>query len=227
MPEILAPIAPTDLPPAAPLPKLEAIRVRAKFFFEGEKKWFIRGVTYGPFAPDEAGDFVGDPEKARKDFTLMQELGINLLRIYHIPPRWFLDLAQQFHLRVLISIPWAEHIEFLNQPAMRRQIIETIRAGVAKNRGHAAIFAYLVGNEIPTTMVRWLGARRVVEFVEKLIRVARLTDPRPLFSYASSRPRSTYSRRMWIFVPSMSIWSGRTTLRSISPACKISRRTGR
>ncbi len=188
MPETLAPIAPTDLPPPAPLPELEPIRVRAKFFFEGERKWFIKGVTYGPFAPDEVGDFVGDPEKARKDFTLMQELGINLLRIYHIPPRWFLDLAQQFHLRVLISIPWAEHIEFLNQPAMRRQIIETIRAGVAQNRGHAAIFAYLVGNEIPTTMVRWLGARRVVEFVEKLIRVSRATDPRPLFSYASYPP---------------------------------------
>ena len=27
------------------------VRVRAKFFFEGEKKFFIKGVTYGPFAP--------------------------------------------------------------------------------------------------------------------------------------------------------------------------------
>ncbi len=188
MPETLATTAPMDLPPSAPSPELPRICVRAKFFFEGDKKWFIKGVTYGPFAPDEAGDFVGDPEKARKDFALMQELGINLLRIYHIPPRWFLDLAREFHLRVLISIPWAEHIEFLNQPAMRRQIIQTIREGVAKNRGHDAIFAYLVGNEIPTTMVRWLGARRVVEFVERLIRVARETDPRPLFSYASYPP---------------------------------------
>ena len=188
MPETLVTIAPTDLPPSMPARELPAIRVRAKFFFEGDRKWFIKGVTYGPFAPDEAGDFVGDPEKARRDFTLMQELGMNLLRIYHIPPRWFLDLARDCGLRVLISIPWAEHIEFLNQPAMRRQILETIRAGVAKNRGHDAIFAYLVGNEIPTTMVRWLGARRVVEFVEKLIRVARAADPRPLFSYASYPP---------------------------------------
>ena len=188
MPETLVTIAPTDLPPSMPARELPAIRVRAKFFFEGDRKWFIKGVTYGPFAPDEAGDFVGDPEKARRDFTLMQELGMNLLRIYHIPPRWFLDLARDCGLRVLISIPWAEHIEFLNQPAMRRQILETIRAGVAKNRGHDAIFAYLVGNEIPTTMVRWLGARRVVEFVEKLIRVARAADPRALFSYASYPP---------------------------------------
>jgi O-antigen biosynthesis protein len=184
MPEIaeaVVPIAKTVVP-------LEPIKVRAKFFFEGEQKWFIKGATYGPFAPDAQGDFVGDPEKARRDFALMQELGINLLRVYHVPPRWFLDVAREFRMRVLISIPWAEHVEFLNNPKIRRQVIETIRNGVAKNKGHDAIFGYFVGNEIPTTMVRWLGARRVLEFVEKLIRVARATDPRPLYSYASYPP---------------------------------------
>ena len=89
---------------------------------------------------------------------------------------------------MLISIPWAEHIEFLNHRRMRRQIVETIRAGVAQNRGHEAIFGYLVGNEIPSSMVRWLGARRVIEFVEELIDVAREADPRPLYSYASYPP---------------------------------------
>ncbi len=176
----------------APVPaataSLPPIRVRAKFFFEGDRKWFIKGVTYGPFAPDDAGDFVGNPEQAARDFELMRELGINLLRIYHIPPRWFLDLAREFGLRVLISIPWAEHIEFLNQRKMKRQIVETIRAGVAKNRGHEAIFGYYVGNEIPYAIVRWLGARRVIEFVEYLIVVAREADPRPLYSYASYPP---------------------------------------
>src|SRR6202012_2975821 len=160
MPEIAEAAAPV----ANPVVPLEPIKVRAKFFFEGDKKWFIKGVTYGPFAPDAQGDFVGDPEKARRDFTLMQDLGINLLRIYHIPPRWFLDVAREFRLRVLISIPWAEHVEFLNNPKIRRQVIETIRSGVAKNKGHEAIFGYFVGNEIPTTMVRWLGAQRVLEF---------------------------------------------------------------
>lgn len=174
-------------PPAAAKPLLP-IRVRAKFFFEGETKWFIKGVTYGPFAPDAAGDFVGDPEKARRDFALMAEMGINLLRIYHVPPRWFLDLAREFRLRVLVSIPWAEHIEFLNNRRIRRQIEETIRAGVAKNAGHEAIFGYYVGNEIPFAIVRWLGAQRVIEFVEKLIRIARAADPRALFSYASYPP---------------------------------------
>ena len=184
MPDALAPSA----PPAISSAPLAPIRVRAKFFFEGDRKWFIKGVTYGPFAPDAAGDFVGDPERARRDFALMQEMGINLLRIYHVPPTWFLDLAKEFRLRVLISIPWAEHIEFLNNAKIRRQVEETIRAGVAKNAGHEAVFGYYVGNEIPFAIVRWLGARRVIEFVEKLINIAREADPRALYSFASYPP---------------------------------------
>jgi glycosyltransferase involved in cell wall biosynthesis len=174
--------------PAGAAPSLEPIRVRAKFFFEGDRKFFLKGVTYGPFAPDAEGHFVGDPAKARADFELIRALGVNVVRIYHIPPAWFLDICREFGLRALISIPWAEHVEFLNNPRIRRQVVETIRNGVAKNRGHQAIFGYLVGNEIPSSMVRWLGARRVIEFVESLIDAAREVDPRPLYSYASYPP---------------------------------------
>ena len=169
-------------------PKLLPIEARSKFLFEGEEKFFLKGVTYGPFAPDSEGHFVGTPEKARVDFGMIRDLGGNVLRVYHVPPRWFLDLAREFGLRVLISIPWAEHVEFLNHSGMRRQIVDTIRSAVAVHKGHEAIFGYLVGNEIPSSMVRWLGVRRVTEFVEELINVARETDPRPLYSYASYPP---------------------------------------
>jgi len=173
---------------AAPPRPLLPIRVRAKFFFEGDEKFFLKGVTYGPFAPDAEGHFVGNPAQARRDLEMMLGLGINLLRLYHVPPGWFLDICREMRLRVLISIPWAEHIEFLNNRAARRQVVQTIREAVLKNHGHEAIFGYFVGNEIPTTMVRWLGARRVIQFVEYLISVARQADPRPLYSYASYPP---------------------------------------
>ena len=93
MSTMLAPSAP-ETPSLANITPLEPIKVRAKFFFEGDRKFFVKGVTYGPFAPDAEGHFVGNPEKARRDFELMQEIGVNLLRIYHVPPRWFLDLAR-------------------------------------------------------------------------------------------------------------------------------------
>ena len=168
--------------------ELNPIRVRAKFFFEGDESWFLKGVTYGPFRPNADGDFMSTPEQARRDFALMREMGVNLIRVYHVPPRWLLDLAAEMRLRVLVSIPWTQHVEFLNSRSLMRQILGVVRATVAKNKGHPAIFAYLVGNEVPTTMIRWLGAERVQAFLEKLIDVARETDPRPLYSYASFPP---------------------------------------
>src|SRR3954462_10537243 len=106
----LAPSAsPLAVSPA--IANLEPIRIRAKFFFEGEEKWFLKGVTYGPFKPNADGDLTATPEQARIDFAQMRELGVNLIRVYHAPPRWLLDLASEYGLRMLISIPWTQHVE--------------------------------------------------------------------------------------------------------------------
>ena len=164
------------------------VRVQAKFFFEGEKKFFVKGTTYGPFAPDNNGEHFGNPEKARADFALMREAGINLVRVYYVPPRWFLDACAEHGIRCLISIPWAEHIEFLNQRKIRREIEKTVAEAVRTNLGHPAIFGFLIGNEIPSHMVRWLGPRRVTEFLESLINLAKRENPGVLYSYASFPP---------------------------------------
>lgn len=180
-----------DLPVSSPLndaPQLVRVRPRAKFFFAGDEKFFLKGVTYGPFHPNADGDFLPTPEQAAQDFELMREMGVNIIRIYHVPPKWFLDVCRDHGMRAIISIPWAEHVEFLNNRKIRKQIVQTIRDAVARNKGHEAIFAYLVGNEIPTTMVRWLGAKRVTYFVEHLVSVARSVDPGPMYSYASYPP---------------------------------------
>ena len=164
------------------------VRVQAKFFFEGEKKFFVKGVTYGPFAPDKEGHHFGRPEKARADLAMMREAGFNLVRIYYVPPRWFLDACAEHGIRCLISIPWAEHVEFLNQRKIRREVEQTVVAAVTAHKGHPAVFGFLVGNEIPSHMVRWLGPGRVTEFLESLIYMAKRANPDALYSYASFPP---------------------------------------
>ncbi|MDQ6859975.1 MAG: glycosyltransferase, partial [Verrucomicrobiota bacterium] len=164
------------------------VRAVAKFFFEGDRKFFAKGVTYGPFKPDLEGNYLGTPEQFGRDLALMRELGLNLLRIYHQPPRWFLDQCAAAGMRVLITLPWAKHVEFLRKAAARDEITDAVRNAVAEHAGHPAIFGYLVGNEISSTMVRWLGVRRVTEFLEHLIRVARAENPDVLYSYASFPP---------------------------------------
>ncbi|MEP7016012.1 MAG: glycosyltransferase, partial [Verrucomicrobiota bacterium] len=164
------------------------VRAVAKFFFDGDRKFFVKGVTYGPFAPDAEGDYLGRPEQVDLDLAQMRQMGLNLVRIYHVPPRWFLDRCAAAGMRVLVTLPWAKHVEFLRERKARREIAESVRQAVSANAGHPAIFGYLVGNEIAPTIVRWLGVRRVTEFIEQLIRIGRAIDPDVLFSYATYPP---------------------------------------
>src|SRR5438046_9199967 len=164
------------------------IRSAAKFFVEGDRKFFVKGVTYGPFKPDTEGNYLGRPEQVDVDLALMRQVGLNVVRIYHSPPRWFLDRCAAAGMRVLVTLPWAKHIEFLRERSTRKQIAEAVRIAVSAHAGHRAIFGYLVGNEISSAMVRWLGAHRVMEFVEELVRIGRAIDPDVLFSYATYPP---------------------------------------
>src|SRR5262245_7858912 len=95
-----------------PLCKVESgVRptVRSNFIFVGDHKFFIKGVTYGSFRPDGAGFEFHDREKIRHDFAMMASNGINTVRIQHtVPPLHLLDLAAEFHLRVMVGLS-AEH----------------------------------------------------------------------------------------------------------------------
>jgi len=73
----------------------DPIRAVAKFFFEGERKFFVKGVTYGPFKPDALGNYLGTHDQAARDLAQIRESGFNVVRVYHCPPRWFLDACAE------------------------------------------------------------------------------------------------------------------------------------
>jgi GT2 family glycosyltransferase len=162
--------------------KLDA---RGKFFFSGDEKVLLRGVTYGPFPPDASGIQFPARPTVESDFALMAELGANTVRTFIPPPPWLLDAAAERGLRLLIGIPWAQHVCFLDsrelRVAIRGAVAETVRAC----RDHRAVAAYLVGNEIPPDIVRWYGPKRIAAFVRELVAVAKNVDPRSLVGYAN------------------------------------------
>lgn len=170
------------------LTEIKPIHVRAKFFFEGDRKVFLKGVTYGPFAPDAEGDFFGSRERAARDLAVMKASGFNLARIYYVPPEWFVELAAEQGIRLLVTLPWAAHVAFLHDRKVRRAVVRSVREGVGRHAGHPAILGYLVGNEIPSGMVRWLGPGKVTAFLDDLILTGKDLHPQALFSYASFPP---------------------------------------
>ena len=48
----------------------------------------------------------------------------------------------------------------------------------ARCAGHPAVLCYAIGNEIPASIVRWHGRRRIERFLERLYRAAKARGPR-------------------------------------------------
>ena len=174
-----------QLAPADDFEHSGPIRVQGKFFFSGEKKHFIKGVTYGPFSTGSHGAPFPDQAVVETDFALMVEAGINTVRVFTVPPVWLLDAADRVGLKLLIGLPWAQHIAFLDTAAIQRQIREAVVAGVRDCCRHPAIFAYLIGNEIPPDMIRWHGAEAVRRFLRSLVACVKAEHPEVLVSYAN------------------------------------------
>ena len=84
---------------------LQRPKVQGKFLFVGDAKLWIRGVTYGTFRPDADGNEYHDLDVVERDFAQMAENGLNALRTYTVPPRWLLDAAQRYGLRVMVGLP--------------------------------------------------------------------------------------------------------------------------
>ena len=177
------PLAPE--PRLAPLTSHEQVRPLGKFFCLNSEKFFIKGVTYGPFALSRKGVPFPEGPTVELDFALMSELGVNSFRTFTPAPKWLLDKAASYGLRVITGIPWAQHISFLDSSRTRAEIRNTIVQSVRASRGHPAALAHLVGNEIPPEIVRWYGAKRIRGFLRELVDVAKTTDPDVLVSYAN------------------------------------------
>ena len=142
--------------------------VRGKFIFAGERKVFVRGVTYGPFVPREDGSLYHDAATVSADFAAIARLGANAVRTYTVPPRWLLDVALEHRLRVMVGFGWEQHITFLDERKRRNSIEQKVREGVRQCTGHPAVLSYTIGNEIPSPIVRWYGPDRIERFLTRL-----------------------------------------------------------
>ncbi len=164
------------------------VSVDGKFFRLGETKFYAKGVAYGPFAPNAAGQPFASPEQTALDFAQIRKLGANLIQVYHVPAKWFLDLAAEHTLKVLVNIPWNQHLCFLGSAAQRAEAREAVRRAVAACARHSAVFAFSVANEIAPDIVRWSGARAVADFIDDLVQEAKRTDPECLCTFANYPP---------------------------------------
>jgi GT2 family glycosyltransferase len=178
-----------EIVPAMPAPSaaapFERARAEGKFLFVGEDKLYVRGVTYGTFRPDADGHEYPSADQVDRDFALMASHGFNAVRTYTAPPRWLLDLAQKHGLRLLIGLGGERSIGYVCEGRWSRKHEQAFLAAARACFGHPAVLAFALANEIPASIVRWLGARRVERHLERLCALVRRADPGALVTYVS------------------------------------------
>ncbi len=172
--------------PSSPVdPAFQRPKVRGKFLYVGDEKLWVRGVTYGSFRPTADDSAYPKPEVVEQDFIQMAANSLNAIRTYTVPPRWLLDAAGRHRLRVMVGLPWEQHITFLDDGIRGRAIERRVRDGVRACDGHSAILCYEIGNEIPSSIVRWHGHGRVERYLERLYWAVKAEDPDALFTYVN------------------------------------------
>jgi GT2 family glycosyltransferase len=164
------------------------VSVDGKYFLLNGDRWSVRGLTYGPFAPNNAGAFLPAPSQVATDFRHIRGMGGNAVRVYHVPPLWLLDLAIEHDLRVFIDIPWEKHRCFFEDWEAQRDARQRVRNASRDLGGHPATFAISVANEFPTSIVRFYGKERLERFVGELLDVAKQEAPDCLVTFANYPP---------------------------------------
>lgn len=179
-------ISPPSAPSSPAQPGEGVWRVSGRWFREATGgKVYLRGVTYGPFKPNAQGLPWPEEPRLQEDFRKMAALGFNTVRVYELPTEAVLQAARGTGLRLLVGIPWTQHVDFLSDPAVQAEAITRVQDAARRLGRDPVVAGLLVGNEIEKTLVRWMRPEPVRRFLEKLITTVKTEAPELPVAYAS------------------------------------------
>jgi glycosyltransferase involved in cell wall biosynthesis len=159
-----------------------------KFLRVGNGRFFIRGVTYGTFRPNEQGEPYPPFDVLIEDFYRMREAGINTVRLYTPPSDRIADAAAEAGLFLVPDVCWGPRRCELDDRERMSFMRDWLRGHAKRLSGHPAILMYSLGNEIPPLVVRWYGRKRIESFLRELHDIAKSESPNTLTTYVNHPP---------------------------------------
>src|SRR5258708_28941185 len=123
------------------------LEAKGKFLAAGDEKFYVKGVTYGAFRPDDQGREYQDLGRIEADFAQMATNGFNAVRIPHtMPPRLLLDAALRHGLRVMVGLSAEQFVGYLIDGKQGPAIEGAVRTNVQAGYVHPSLLHYQIGH---------------------------------------------------------------------------------
>ncbi|MFQ3578360.1 MAG: glycosyltransferase, partial [Verrucomicrobiia bacterium] len=168
------------------------LRAVSNQLFAGPDRVRLRGACFTPLEPIHSGEeWTGGFGREAETLSLLlqaQAMGLNALRVYLPPPKWFLDCCAELGFFIFVDLSWNSQSDFLSTTTARQRIEHSVLTRLRGLGKHEAVAGIFIGNELPADLVRWHGAKRCSGFLDDLIRKAREEWEEPLYGYAGYPP---------------------------------------
>ncbi|MGC4075411.1 MAG: glycoside hydrolase family 2 TIM barrel-domain containing protein [Nibricoccus sp.] len=143
---------------------LRATTIEGGVFKLNGKPVKFRGITHHDMHPETARAMTR--EQYAQDLELMKAANINAVRMSHYPPqKVFLDLCDEYGMYVLDEVPFGFGEKNLSDDSYEGILALRAKATVARDKNHASVLVWTIGNENPYTplVVRTAGLVKALD----------------------------------------------------------------
>jgi exo-beta-1,3-glucanase (GH17 family) len=145
-------------------------------------------MHYGPWRPGTGpnkGYSYPNPEQIDSDLRLIRELNANTILVFD-PPEYVLDLAQKYGLKVLYTffIEWWSFVSCKDIPSIEETILRRVKEYSRK----PAVLAWVLGNEIPSSVVDQYGERPIESRLATLYHSVKVLDTQHPITHSNWPP---------------------------------------
>jgi glycosyltransferase involved in cell wall biosynthesis len=180
-----AKVAANGAPHSAPDSRSGRVQVNGKHFRLDGRRFYLKGYSYGPFAPNSQGEPLPERDQLRADLEVLRSLGANTLRFYSAPSAEVLDNLLEYDIRAVVDVPWEKHRCFFEDWSAREAAANSVASTARAVGDHPAMLAISIVNEIPNDVVRFYGHARIEKFLCELSDSAKQICPDCLTTFAN------------------------------------------
>ncbi|MDD5066427.1 MAG: glycoside hydrolase family 2 TIM barrel-domain containing protein [bacterium] len=159
-----------------------------KYIMVEGKPFIIKGAAYTLSYP-ERNHYTQIPvDVFAKDLKMMKEAGINTIKTYDVPPPFFLDLVEEYGLKIIVQVDYVGYWTKYNSAKERKAVIEEAVLNVKANKDRKCILMWAIWNDAPfiynvnsRDVVDEFGMAKVNSFLKAVYLAVKKADPsRPI-----------------------------------------------